>query len=147
MSLMYLGIHPLFPVEGVLRVFVGILRIGLNYLKKTKDPNALAIAFIAINARVMTIPYLSYENSGLLDALPSLPKYQNANKDFALEVAGPHFTFYQRIMESCSLNSVLEKAFGSTVYLLKNGRWGASGLERRQQATAMTTHTGPSLLI
>ena len=44
MSLMYLGIHPLFPVEEVLRVFVEILRIGLNYLKKTKDPDALKIA-------------------------------------------------------------------------------------------------------
>ena len=120
MSLMYLGIHPLFPLEGVLRVFVEILRIGLNYLKKTKDPDALKIASIAINARVMTIPFLSYQNSGLLDALPSLPKYQNANKAFALEVAGSHFVVYQRIMESCSLNGVLANAFRSTVYFLRN---------------------------
>ena len=43
-------------------------------------------------------------------------------------------------MESCDFNGVLANAFGSTVYLLRTGRWGASGLERQQQATAIANH-------
>ena len=86
MSLMFPGIHPKLPLEGIMRIFVEILRIGLNYLKKMKDPEALKIAAIDISIRVMTIPYLSYLNSGLLNTLPSLPKYENANKAISLEV-------------------------------------------------------------
>ena len=145
-SLMYLGIHPLLPLEGIMRIFVEILRIGLNYLKKMKDPDALKIVAIAINVRVMTIPFLSYQNGGLLDALPSLPKYENANKAIALEVAGFHYPVYKRIMESCSLNGVLAKAFGSTVFLLRNGRWGSLALKDETKRPQLQ-RTGPLSLM
>ena len=120
--------------------FVEILCIGLKYLKKIKDPEALNIDAVEISVRVMNIPFFSYENSGLLNALPSLPKYEYANKAIALEVAGPHASVCEKIMESCSTNGVLPKAFGHTVYLLRTGRWGASGIERQEQAKAIANH-------
>ena len=140
MSMMFLGIHPLLPLDGITRIFVEILRIGLKFLKKVKDPEALNIDAVEISVRVMNIPFFSYENSGLLNALPSLPKYEYANKAIALEVAGPHAPVCEKIMESCSTNGVLPKAFGSTVYLLRTGRWGVSGVERQEQAKAMANH-------